>query len=53
MAKELENDVAALGKDLLDQDLKLQRAENQLKRLVRDLRFKSDSAMFALEEVRF
>ncbi|KAK3929103.1 Coiled-coil domain-containing protein 39 [Frankliniella fusca] len=48
--QESENESASLGKELQDQDLKLQRADSQLKRLVRDLRSKSDSTMFAMEE---
>lgn len=49
-AKELENDACVLVKDLQDQEIKLHRAESQLKRLVRELRTKSDSTMFSMEE---
>ncbi|KAJ1523584.1 hypothetical protein ONE63_001429 [Megalurothrips usitatus] len=50
MVKELENEAAALSRELQDQDLKLHRAESQLKRIIRDLRSKSDSTTFAIEE---
>ncbi|XP_034233340.1 coiled-coil domain-containing protein 39-like [Thrips palmi] len=49
-ARELENDASVLVKDLQDQEIKLHRADGQLKRLVRELRSKSDSTMFGMEE---
>lgn len=52
-AKELENDTCLLVKDLQDQEIKLHRADSQLKRLVRELRTRSDSTMFSMEEVKF
>lgn len=51
MVKELDNDSLLLKKELQDQDLKLHRAESQLRKLIRELRSKSDSTMFAMEEV--